>query len=62
MILVAVPAILRVNVKPEKRRYLYNVTVICICTNIVLNWLLAYRTASETFIFTIPDYRKSLKI
>ena len=41
MILVAVPAILRVNVKPEKRRYLYNVTVICICTNIVLNWLLA---------------------
>lgn len=41
MTLVAVPAILRVNVKPAKRRYLYNMTVICICTTFVLNWLLA---------------------
>ena len=41
MIFVAVPAILRVNVKPEKRRYLYNITIISICTTFVLNWLLA---------------------
>lgn len=61
MTLVAVPALLRVNVRPDKRRYLYSVSLICICMTFVINWGLAVSHRMGTIHLHNPGIQEKLE-